>query len=237
MNATTRAAGVGGVADEVESLAVSVRPLLDADRREAARLYLGGLLEEEVRPMMPRHLERAEAVLAELITPGSSAWVAECGGGELAGVALCQEPRGGPPSMVNWRALRRHLPVGAAARAWIVSRYLYRVRLASDETYLQSLVVAERWRDRGVGGALLRFVCDEAQQRGYRRVTLNVVDRNAGARRLYLRLGFIRVRTTPTGLFKYVVGFGAMDLMEWTPPAGPHQIRSDSHSASKQSRT
>jgi len=195
---------------------VHIRPLVDADRRAAARVYVTCLFDEEVRPIMPHHGGRAEAVFTDLIRPSANSWVAESDGGELVGVALCQEPGGLPPSMVSWRILRRHLPLAATIRAWIVCRYLYKVRVGNDAIYLQSLVVEEQWQRRGVGATLVRFVCNEASQRGYRRVTLNVVDRNEGARRLYLRLGFRRVSAARTGLFRPLVGWGAIDSMEKT---------------------
>lgn len=95
-----------------------------------------------------------------------------------------------------------------------MANYLYRVKLAEDAMYLQSLVVAREWQGRGIGGALVRFVCEEAQRRGRATVALNVVDRNEGARRLYERMGFVRVHTTRTRLFRPLVGWAAVDLME-----------------------
>ena len=143
-----------------EGLPVSIRPLVEADRASAARIYVSELRGEEVWPCLPGHQDRAEAIFAELITPSRWSWIAEADGdgAELIGVALCQEPPGSHPSMVNWGVLRRYLTLSAAARGWIVSNYLYRVRLDSDTVYLQSLAVAQQWQRRGVGGALVRFV-------------------------------------------------------------------------------
>ena len=58
--------------------------------------------------------------------------------------------------------------------------------------HLFALEVAPAWRDRGVGGAIVRWVVDEARRRGRRRVYLEVRIDNP-ARRLYHRLGFRRV--------------------------------------------
>ena len=196
------------------STAVNIRPLLDADRRIAAHIYAVGLLDEEVRPLMPRHVDRAERIFAELIQPGPNSWVAASDDGEVVGVALCQEPPGLSPSMVSWRIYRRHLPLVATARARIVANYLYRVRFAEDAMYLQSLVVAQEWQGQGVGRALVRYVCHEAQARGYATVTLNAVVGNERARRLYEHLGFSKVQTTPTGFYRHLVGWGAVDSME-----------------------
>src|SRR3989304_2319591 len=53
--------------------------------------------------------------------------------------------------------------------------------------HLFALEVAPAWRDRGVGGAIVRWVVDEARRRGRHRVYLAVRIDNP-ARRLYHRL-------------------------------------------------
>jgi ribosomal protein S18 acetylase RimI-like enzyme len=204
--------------------ALHIRPLLDADRRAAARIYVHGLIDEEVRPMMPHHEEAAEAVFAELIRPGACSWIAAANEGEVVGLALCQGHHGFLPNMVDWRVLSGHLPLAAAIRAWIISLYLYKASCADGELYLQSLAVAGSWQRRGVGGALVTHVCEEAHRHGYRKVTLNVVDRNVGARRLYERLGFAWVHTTRTGFLKPFVGFDAMDRMEKRLASQPERV-------------
>ena len=199
---------------DAEGVWVEIRTLLEADRRAAARIYVAGLLDEEVRPLMPRHLARAERVFAELIQPGVDSWVAEAEGRDVVGLALCQEPCGPPPSMIDWHIYRRNLPFVAAVRAKFVANYLYRVGLAEDAMYLQSLVVARGWEGRGVGSALVQFVCSVARERGYGSLALNVVDVNRRARRLYEYLGFSEVRSDPAGFYRPLVGWGAVDLME-----------------------
>jgi ribosomal protein S18 acetylase RimI-like enzyme len=194
--------------------AVNIRPLGDADRRAAANVYVMGLLDEEIRPLMPRHVDRAGSVFAELITPSPNAWVAESHGGEVVGLALCQEPPGVPLRMTDWQIYRRYLPLASTIRAWLVARYLYRVHPKNGSMYLQSLVVAQDWQGRGVGQALVRFVCDRASERGHASVTLNVVDRNKRARRLYEHLGFSMTQTTPTRFYRPLVGWGAVSAME-----------------------
>ncbi len=58
--------------------------------------------------------------------------------------------------------------------------------------HLFALEVAPAVRSRGVGGAIVTYVVEEAQRRGLRRVYLEVRSDNR-ARRLYHRLGFRRV--------------------------------------------
>lgn len=52
--------------------------------------------------------------------------------------------------------------------------------------------VMKTWRGRGVGGAIMRHALEQARGRGDLRVTLEVIEQNAGAVRLYGSLGFLR---------------------------------------------
>jgi ribosomal protein S18 acetylase RimI-like enzyme len=58
--------------------------------------------------------------------------------------------------------------------------------------HLFALEVAPAMRGRGIGGAIVTYVLEEARRRGHRRVYLEVRSDNR-ARRLYHRLGFRRV--------------------------------------------
>jgi GNAT superfamily N-acetyltransferase len=57
-----------------------------------------------------------------------------------------------------------------------------------------ALAVAGPLRGRGVGIRLMEAVLDWARARGFRSVSLEVVDANPGARCLYERLGFVAIR-------------------------------------------
>ena len=57
--------------------------------------------------------------------------------------------------------------------------------------------VAEAWRRRGAGGALLRTVVAWARQRGCQAVLLEVRQRNVAAQALYVRAGFVAVSRRP----------------------------------------
>ena len=58
----------------------------------------------------------------------------------------------------------------------------------ADELYLETIAVHPRARDRGVGGALLRFADDEARRRGRRSVSLYCISSNHRAHALYERV-------------------------------------------------
>jgi ribosomal protein S18 acetylase RimI-like enzyme len=69
-------------------------------------------------------------------------------------------------------------------------RYRYSLWTASDDAWLEDLYVAEPARRSGLGRALVLAAVDRAEQRGCRRIELDVDDANAPARALYRSLGF-----------------------------------------------
>ena len=66
-----------------------------------------------------------------------------------------------------------------------------RVDMAPYRVAGLGMMVDERWRGRGVGGALVRAVIDAARDLGAHKVALQVWPHNEAARRLYLRHGFV----------------------------------------------
>lgn len=66
----------------------------------------------------------------------------------------------------------------------------------STSGWLISLWVAPEARRRGVAGALIDLVIDNARARGLTKLLLDVADTNAGAIELYDRKGFVRTGET-----------------------------------------
>ena len=66
-------------------------------------------------------------------------------------------------------------------------------RLAADEAEVLTIVVGARWRDRGLGRALLQRHFERLSAAGARTLFLDVNADNAPARALYARTGFAEV--------------------------------------------
>jgi GNAT superfamily N-acetyltransferase len=64
----------------------------------------------------------------------------------------------------------------------------------NDAGWIGGMGVVPDHRRRGIGVLLMRDVLDAARGLGLRRVTLEVLEQNEGARRLYERLGFAPIR-------------------------------------------
>lgn len=72
--------------------------------------------------------------------------------------------------------------------------------------YLDTLSVDAAYGGKGIGSELLQAAADEGERRGLRAFTLNADQTNAGAQRLYRRLGFVPVKTIEIsgGQFDYM---------------------------------
>ena len=72
---------------------------------------------------------------------------------------------------------------------------LFSGEVVVDELQIDNLAVAERWRRRGIGEALLKSALSQASGLGARTATLEVRSANAAARVFYEKEGF-----SPVGL-------------------------------------
>ncbi len=66
-------------------------------------------------------------------------------------------------------------------------------RVTDDEAELLSLAVKRKWRNRGIGGALMRAAWQDLRDGAVRHMFLEVEDRNGPALALYRALGFVEV--------------------------------------------
>jgi len=83
--------------------------------------------------------------------------------------------------------------------AWNVDRPGISGRLAREQSaYVTDVLVAERFRRRGVATALLHDAAEIARAAGLRRLVLHVHPSNEAALRLYDKLGFERGKDTET---------------------------------------
>ncbi|MFZ6031447.1 MAG: GNAT family N-acetyltransferase [Chloroflexota bacterium] len=72
-----------------------------------------------------------------------------------------------------------------------------------SRAYVYAFRVKPPYRGQGVGTKIMETIEADLLRRGYQRVTLNVAKGNAGARRLYERLGY-RVIGSDPGCWSYI---------------------------------
>jgi ribosomal protein S18 acetylase RimI-like enzyme len=78
---------------------------------------------------------------------------------------------------------------------------------------IDAIAVTASMRGKGVGTQLLEVVFDFARQNGFKSVSLEVVDTNPAARRLYERLGFVPTKTRKYPYLRNLMGFSTATMM------------------------
>ncbi len=77
------------------------------------------------------------------------------------------------------------------------------------DMYIDILAVPPAMRGKGVGTLLLDAVFQAAREKGFKSVSLEVVDTNPDARRLYERVGFVAQHTYHYPFVRGIAGFSA----------------------------
>lgn len=95
---------------------------------------------------------------------------------------------------------------------WLTLSHIYQ-RPRRGEMRIEGLVVAETGRGLGTGTRLIERACEYARQHGCGILTLEVVDTNPRARRLYERLGFQVRKEERYGALTTRAGFGGAAFM------------------------
>lgn len=180
----------------------------DSDRARIAALYweaFGAKLGPTMGPA-PKALRFFEAVLYP-----PHAICARDTDGTLLGVAGFKTHQGALVGGSFRDMARVYGWIGASWRVALLSaleRDTENVRFLMD-----GIFVEPEARGRGVGTLLLQAIANEAAQRGYAEVRLDVIDTNDRARALYERRGFRAVKTNSTGLLRHVFGFRSATTM------------------------
>ena len=132
--------------------------------------------------------------------------------GEVCGVLLMN--LGGKDYLnYDWPLARREFgwwgSVYRRVNYWLVNAH----RRESGELNIQALAVRRGMRCRGIGAQLIAAAEEHAAVSGYDLVSLEVVDSNPRAKRLYERVGFSQQRTSSTWPFTLRAGFRGYDYM------------------------
>ena len=173
---------------------------------------------DKLAGMLPGRIPGSARLLAHAALESGDAWVT--GDGAIDGIITFQDRSRRWYRHFEWRLARRHVPLAAAPRAALFLMMFHATDFPGDELYLETIAVHPRARDRGVGGALLRFADDEARRRGRRSVSLYCICSNTRAHALYRRLGYEDVRREDLWWCAWALGFRFTDQMRKRLPAG-----------------
>jgi ribosomal protein S18 acetylase RimI-like enzyme len=184
-------------------------------RPQAARLYweaFGGKLGRVLGPD-----DRALRFFQRVIR-GDLCFSAVGDGGELVGIAG-YKTQSGSFAGGTWDDLTKvYGRWGGRWRGgvlWTLGR-----EVDNDRFLIDGICVARAHRSKGVGSRLLEALYQEAAERGYGSVRLDVVQENFRARALYERQGFRPTKTEELGVLRFLFGFASSTTMV-RPLQGP----------------
>lgn len=110
--------------------------------------------------------------------------------------------------------LRREFGLWGATWRYLWQTFERTLTKIPDNTMnVRGIAVHHTMRGRGVGTLLLDALEKRAHEEGFSRLSLEVVDTNPEARRLYERLGFRVIKRESLGWFTKSAGFVAVDFM------------------------
>lgn len=182
----------------------------DAQKLKVAKLYWSAFGPKLWRVMQPE--TRALAYIASSLSP-EHAFTAINEHGEILGVAGFRSSNGGLVGGTRSDLSRSYGVFGG----WMRSRILALLEMDSDDQnfIVDGLCVDRTARGQGIGTALLLALRDEARQRGYHSMRLDVVEGNTRARALYERIGFQETGELDLGLRRFFFGYRKAAIMVW----------------------
>ncbi len=87
-------------------------------------------------------------------------------------------------------------------------------KINTDEAYIESLVVSPDKRGLGIGSILIDYAKKVAKKsKEIKKLTLHVIDKNIGAKKLYERKGFKTISTTEHPKLKNIININRIDFM------------------------
>ena len=149
--------------------------------------------------------EQGVAILEKAIDP-TLAIIAVCQG-QPVGVAGLQYDGRNFISPQRSEFVRQFGSLSGTAR--FVMFKLFVQAYYQEDMYVDILAVSPAMRGKGVGTRLLEAVFQTAREKGFKSVSLEVVDTNPDARRLYERVGFVAKHTYPYPYLRGIAGFSA----------------------------
>jgi len=165
------------------------------------RLYYTGL-ETKLAPVFGP-LDSALVVLPHSIHP--TRCVTAFTKGRLAGILALHDQQGSFLEPSYGTMVRHYGQIAGTFRTMLLM--LLDHKQPPGDLYLDGIVVDPAMRGQGIGSALLTAFEDLARTNGFATVSLEVIDTNPRACRLYARRGYRKMATHTMGPFSRLFGF------------------------------
>ena len=159
--------------------------LPDEFRTSAVQLFLGALRDKLV-PILGTD-GRAQTVLE--MNLDTTQCLTAIHDGKFAGILAIKSSQGSflNPTLID--LIRTYGLLGGIVRMSGLAMLDYST--APDEFYVDGVAVVDKMRGEGIGSQLFDMLERVALERKIRKISLEIIDTNHGARALYKRLGFI----------------------------------------------
>ena len=170
---------------------------------EVARIYFNAF-EAKIGGILKRD-GTAERFLVAIMRPEYAVFALSADRREVLGVAGFKTVDGAFTEGGIWQMIRHYGIFGSVWRILLMS--VLERPVSKGEMQMDGIAVDASARGRGVGTALIEKLVERARALNLTKISLDVIDTNPRAQRLYTRLGFEPVGTESTGPFKFVFGF------------------------------
>ena len=174
--------------------------------REASALFCGAFI-DKLAPFLGARDRAARFLAASLVPERAFVALRE---GALVGIAGFKQDGTGlfSPTLTQFRK-----EYGFSGVLRLLGLALVERSEESGVLLMDGIAVAENARSLGIGTQLLQAIEAHARKIGKRKVRLDVIDTNDGARRLYERVGFQAGETSGIGVFRLVFPFRSSTTM------------------------
>lgn len=171
-------------------------------RHDAARLYWQAFGPKLGLVLGP---ERRALAFLQTVIRADHVVIATTREGQLVGLAGFKSPEGSF-AMGNTHDMRKFYGIwGGLWRRSLLG--LLSSEVDNENFLIDGICVAPSARGQGIGSALLKALCEQAEQRGYPALRLDVIATNTRAQGLYRRLGFVQTAHHDIGLLRFVFRF------------------------------
>jgi len=188
----------------VESEAIELRSGMPEEfRREVAEIVYAAF-RQKLAPLIGAP-EQGIAILEGALDPALA--IVAVRQGQPVGVAGLQYDGRNFVTPRRSEFVRQFGPLSGTTR--FVMFKLFALAYGQKDMYIDVLAVSPAMRGKGIGTLLLDAVFQAARDKGFRSVSLEVVDTNPDARRLYERVGFVVQHTYPYPYLRGIAGFSA----------------------------
>ncbi len=114
----------------------------------------------------------------------------------------------------KYSCIRKYFSIIKSMILYLILNYDNFRKQPDNELKIEAIAVKKEARNMGIGTKLLEHITQFAKEKGYKYLSLDVVDTNNMAKMLYERLGFVEIKKVRYGFITRRAGFTGSSLMK-----------------------